>query len=162
MFMKKTEFRTLKVLLALLFMCSAQLLYAYDCEVDGIWYNLNTTNKTASVTYKSSPYFADREYKGIVYVPEKVEFDGATYSVTSIGMYAFYNCSELTEVVIPNSVTEIGQSAFSYCRGLTEIVIPNSVTEIGRGTFSGCTGLTKVVIPNSVIAIGEEAFSGCI
>ena len=81
--------------------------------------------------------------------------------VTSIGNYAFYNCSALTSVTIPNSVTSIGNSAFEDCTGLTSVTIPNSVTSIGSSTFSGCSGLTSVTIGNSVTSIGKSAFADC-
>ena len=82
-------------------------------------------------------------------------------SVTSIGDYAFRDCSGLTSVTIPNSVTSIGYSAFEDCSGLTSVTIPNSVTSIGLFAFNGCSGLTSVTIPNSVTSIGRSAFSGC-
>ena len=82
-------------------------------------------------------------------------------SVTSIGGYAFQGCSGLTSITIPNSVTSIGNYAFSYCTGLTSVTIPNSVTSIGNFAFYGCSGLTSVTIPNSVTHIGDYAFSGC-
>ena len=66
-------------------------------------------------------------------------------SVTSIGDYAFYNCSRLTSVTIPNSVTSIGKWAFAYCTSLTSITIPLSVKKIGVSPFYGCSGLTSVV-----------------
>ena len=80
---------------------------------------------------------------------------------TSIGDYAFSECSGLTSVTIPNSVTSIGERAFSYCYGLTSVTIPNSVTSIGDYAFYECRGLTSVTIPNSVTSIGKGAFSGC-
>ena len=82
-------------------------------------------------------------------------------SVTSIGIYAFFNCSSLTSINIPNSVTSIGKSAFYGCTGLTSVNIPNSVTSIGDYAFKGCTGLTSIDIPNSVTSIGSDAFDGC-
>ena len=83
-------------------------------------------------------------------------------SVTSIGNYAFFNCSGLTSVTIPNSVASIGNKAFEGCSGLTSVTIGNSVTSIGRYTFSSCSGLTSVTIPNSVTSIGYGAFVWCI
>ena len=82
-------------------------------------------------------------------------------SVTSIGSYAFYNCSGLTSVTIPGSVTSIGNSAFSGCSGLTSVTIPDSVTSIANSAFYNCSGLTSVTIPDSVTHIGSSAFYGC-
>ena len=82
-------------------------------------------------------------------------------SVTSIGNYAFYNCSGFTSITIPNSVTTIGNFAFFGCEGLTSVTIPNSVTTIGSTSFFYCTGLTNITIPDSVTTIGQDAFSYC-
>ena len=82
-------------------------------------------------------------------------------SVTSIGSYAFYNCSGLTSVMIGDSVTSIGDRAFWGCSGLTSVTIGNSVTSIGSAAFRGCSGLTSVTIGNSVTSIGRSAFSSC-
>ena len=110
---------------------------AYDFNVDGIAYEKNDDGKSVAVC-------ADGYYTGDIAIPEKVTYDGATYSVTSIGKSAFSYCTGLTSVTIPNSVTEIGGSAFKNCTGLTSVTIPNSVTSIGSTAFSGCTGLTSV------------------
>ena len=82
-------------------------------------------------------------------------------SVTTIGEYAFSNCSSLTSVTIPNSVTTIKEYAFSDCTSLTSVTIPNSVTTIGDNAFNGCTSLTSVTIGNSVTTIGKEVFRDC-
>ncbi len=82
-------------------------------------------------------------------------------SVTSIGAYAFHGCSGLTSVTIPDSVTSIGAYAFAYCSSLTSVTIPDSVTSIGGSAFRGCSGLTSVTIPDSVTSIGDKAFRGC-
>ena len=81
--------------------------------------------------------------------------------VVSIGENAFFDCTSLTSVVIPNSVTSIGDFAFDGCTGLTSIELPNSVTSIGVRAFNGCKGLRSIVIPKSVKSIGERAFEGC-
>ena len=82
-------------------------------------------------------------------------------SVTSIGQYAFYQCSGLTTITIPDSVTSIGQYAFYECSGLTTITIPDSVTSIGQYAFYQCSGLTSITIGNGVTSISEYAFRGC-
>ena len=100
---------------------------------------------------------------GAIEIPESVKNSSTsiTYSVTSIGDYAFSYCSNLTSVTIPNSVTSIGSAAFYSCSGLTSVTIPNSVTSIGNAAFRDCSGLTSVTIPNSVTSIGNTAFRDC-
>ncbi|MCQ2496028.1 MAG: leucine-rich repeat protein [Lachnospiraceae bacterium] len=82
-------------------------------------------------------------------------------SVTSIGEYAFYKCSNLIQIKIPNSVTSIGDCAFTECSSLTQIEIPNSVTSIGGWAFSECSSLRQIEIPNSITSIGDWAFLEC-
>ena len=161
----------MKRLLSLsLCLMTAMLSFAHDFEVkdaDGktIYYEITSLSApyTVAVTYQGTAYneYMD-EYTGSVTIPEKVTYNGKTYSVTSIGSWAFYECSGLTSVTIGNSVTSIDSSAFSGCSSLTSITIPNSVTSIGGSAFSGCSGLTSVTIPNSVTTIGDYAFDGCI
>jgi len=65
-------------------------------------------------------------------------------NVTSIGTFAFYNCSSLTSLTIPNSVTSIDDYAFSNCGSLISVTIPNSVTRIGYSVFARCSSLTSI------------------
>ena len=123
-------------------------------KIGDLYYNLDATNQTAEVAENSSA-------SGDIIIPSSVTYISKTFSVTSIGNGAFYECSSLTSVTIPNSVTSIGKSAFGGCSGLTSVTIPNSVTSIEEWAFSGCTGLTSVTIPNSVTSIGERAFCNC-
>jgi hypothetical protein len=78
-----------------------------------------------------------------------------------INNYAFYGCSSLTEISIPDNVTSIGGDAFTGCTGLISITIPDSVTSIGDSAFLGCSNLTSVVIGNGVTFIGRFAFYCC-
>ena len=127
-------------------------------------------DKIDSILFREGLYFTSND-DGTCYV---MGIDGFTDTnieipftspdgdrVTSIGEGAFYYCTGLTSIVIPDSVTSIGLGAFAGCTGLTSIVIPDSVTSIGRFAFEDCTGLTSIVIPDSVTSIGESAFSGC-
>ena len=82
-------------------------------------------------------------------------------SVTSIEYCGFLNCSSLTSVTIPGSVTSIGEMAFDGCSGLTSVIIPDGVTSIREGTFQRCSSLTGVTIPDSVTTIEKSAFTGC-
>ncbi len=129
--------------------------FAETVEIDGIYYNLVTKAKQAEVTKNPN------KYSGTVKIPETVSYNDVTYSISSIGHYAFCGCRALTSVTIPNSVISIGEFAFTACSGLTSVIIPNSVTSIGSGAFSNCRGLTSVTIGNSVTSIGAMAFDGC-
>ena len=180
----------LSIFLAILLSMACTMTSAHDIAVansDGkiIYYNYNSDGSSVSVTYQGTdPYSYSNEYTGDVVIPETVTYGGKTYSVTSIGSYAFEYCSGLTSVTIPNSVTNIDNWAFDDCSGLTSVTIPNSVTRIGYAAFSGCSslasvnignsvtsiascafcdcsGLTSVTIPNSVTRIGEKAFCDC-
>ena len=82
-------------------------------------------------------------------------------SVTSIGNYAFYNCSSLSSIVIPDGVTSIGNYAFASCYNLSSIVIPDGVTSIGNYAFQYCNILSSIVIPDGVTSIGNYAFNYC-
>jgi hypothetical protein len=82
-------------------------------------------------------------------------------SVTSIGEHAFDNCSGLTSATMGSGVTSIGNSAFTYCINLIEVVIPSGVTSIGGDAFNSCSGLTSVNIPSGITTLNSGVFSNC-
>lgn len=83
-------------------------------------------------------------------------------SVTKINDGAFYGCTGLPSVLIPDAVTEIDVCAFSHCSALSSVTIGNGVTEIGDNAFYCCDALESMIIPQSVVSIGSWAFSDCI
>ena len=85
--------------------------------------------------------FKSLVYKSITEVTED-DLDG----LTSIGDYAFYNCTKLTSITLPNSVSRIGNQAFAYCTAIENFVIPNSVTYLGERLFYFSTALKKVTL----------------
>ena len=114
------------LILSVFFSISAS---AYDVEVDGIYYNLIPKGNIAEVTK------GDNKYEGDITIPSSIKVNDTEYSVTIVGDSAFFYCSGLTSVTIPNSVTSIGRKAFSGCGSLTSITIPNSVTSIGSSAL---------------------------
>ena len=120
-------------------------------------YSYNEGDHTATVI----GHWDGVELTGELVIPETVMHNGESYTVTTIGDYAFSNCSGLTSVVIPNTVTHFNVYAFSECTGLTSIDVPNSVTTIGHMAFYGCFGLTSVSLGNSVSSIEWQAFWKC-
>ena len=149
-----------KIFLLLTLLCLSLSARAHDAEVDGIFYNLDTANKTATVTYKGDKYNSySNEYSGDVVIPETVTYNGITYSVTSLGWACFTYCSSLTSITIPNSVTSLGEGCFVYCSSLPSITIPNSVTSLGGYCFSGCSRLTSIyMLPSTPPSTGSNMF----
>ena len=139
--------------------------WAYDFSAvaptgQTLYYNIVQGNAQVVRENTSSPYYNSYP-TGDLTIPDSVTFNGFTYEVTSIGSYAFRDCSGLTSVTIPDGVTSIGCDAFSSCSRLTSVTIGNGVTSIGRSAFIGCSSLTSINIPNSVTFIGDYAFSHC-
>ena len=134
---------------------------AHDFEVDGIYYGIMSYGPNKVFVTSWGNLSPSPAYSGAITIPSTVEYNGETYSVTSIGEKAFYNCDGLTDITIPNSVTSIQKDAFCRCTNLTSITIPNSVTSIGECAFQACESLTSVTIPESVTTLGDQAFHSC-
>ena len=133
------------LLLAILFSFASA--YAYDFEVNGIYYNKNGSVEATVVSGNG--------YSGDIVIPETVTYAGDTYAVTAIGNDAFNGQANLNSVTIPGSVKTIGSYAFYCCTALTSLNIGEGVTTINDSAFEGCTALTEVTIPNSVTSMAE-------
>ena len=174
--------KSLTFLLTVLMSMVGANAYAHNIAVangDGvtIYYNYINNKTELEVTFQGSYYYSySNEYTGTVVIPETVTYNEVTYPVTSIGIYAFRECSGLTSVEIPNSVTSIGSSAFSYCSGLEKVIVQDLAAwlNISFGSTDANplyyahhlysdenTEITDLVIPNSVTSIGNSAFYGC-
>ena len=130
---------------------------AQSFGVDGIYYRITSSKKPLTVGVTSGI----NDYVGEVAIPDNIIYEEKVYTVTSIEDWAFYDCSNLTSITIPNSVTSIGDLAFSGCSGLTSVTIPYSVISIGREAFYKCSGLSSLSISNGVTNIGSGAFWYC-
>ena len=177
-----------KFLLTLCLLMGFTTLHAATVYVDGIEWTYQVVNGEAEIygrynlSYDSYIPTIPKSTSGAITIPSTL----GGYPVTSIGMSAFYDCSNLTSVTIPEGVTSIGPEAFYFCKSLTSVTIPSSVTSIGSYAFNGCTKLWKdengvryesgakvvlidvpismtgeFVVPNTVRFIHSDAFYGC-
>ena len=154
--------RRLGIILAILLL--SEFLFA-SVKVNNIYYELDDVNRTAFVTNPD----VEGEYAGNIVIPASILYNDIEYAVTGIGtgngqsatMLGFTNCTNLSEITIPNSVKLIGTGAFYGCTGLTKVNISEGVETIGYRAFYGCSQLTEVTIPNSATKLWGGIFEDC-
>lgn len=144
---------------------------AYDSEINGIFYNLNTEDKTASVTY------GDRSYSGDIVIPNSIEIDGIQYTVTALSERSFAYCG-INSITIPSSLNAIDRLAFINCSYINNVIIDDlsawcnlhfgeyitwsSDNLVTYHLYLGENELTDLVIPGDIKEIGKSAFEYCI
>ena len=92
---------------------------------------------------------------------ENAKNDDNVREIVGIADNAFYYCTAMTSVTVPNTIQTIGKWAFAGCTGLSEIVLPDSVLSIGEGAFHGCDKLTSITLSAKLTKIDSYAFYGC-
>ena len=158
---------TIALLLGVMGMMKGYAYYSFSnvCPSGQTLYYLITdaTNHYVELTHPGAYYWEGfSKPTGNITLPTTVECNGITYTVRSIGEYAFRFCSDLSgSLVIPNTVTSIGDYAFDGCYSLYgSLTISNSIQNIGEGAFSNCWFSTVTSFPNSLVHIGSGAFYG--
>ena len=123
-------------------------------------YSISVDEKNPYLCSDGSALY-NKDKSELVFVYHTVRKMSIPSSVTKIGDYAFYNCTNLTSIELPSGVTEIGDYAFYNCTNLSSLTLPSGVKEIGFSAFQGCKSLTSVTIPSGVKYISSFTFRDC-
>ena len=124
----------------------------------------------------------DQTLAGNIVIPEKLSYNGADYTVTSMTDYAFQSTaitgitlpesltswgeccfwwSKLESIVVPKSVTSLPASCFHGCENLKSVTLHDGITSIGGGCFKGCTSLESITLPSGITDLEAETFYNC-
>ena len=142
----------------------ADIYSAGQCGAEGSDISWELSAKTMALSISGTGAMTD--YDSNISVPwnsvrDKITSATIAAGVTSVGKYAFYNCSSMATVSIPDGVTSVGSYAFYNCSSMATVSIPDGVTEIGNYAFYGCSSLTAINLPEGLTSIGDNAFQGC-
>ena len=131
--------------------------YVCDFQVDGIPYTIQDkgvyvsaqkylcdTVKNATKLTVTSEAVVNNSYKGVVTIPETVNYGDTIYDVIGIDKAAFKGCINLDQIEFPISLIYIGASAFYGCTNLRQLHIPFNVSEIDYTSFEICIHLDTI------------------
>ena len=151
--------------------------WAYDFEMEGIYYSILPDDAGVEVTHGSAnaapspmritatPQAYDflmeegNSYSGDVVIPASVEYAGTTYQVTSIGRAAFLKCQSLGSVTLPETITQIKEGAFALS-SVSGLTLPDALVLLGEAAFMNADALSEITLPAEVTFIPECCFSG--
>ncbi len=153
------------LLMALLLLCSismnAKIIASGTCGANLTWELSDEGLLRISGVGEMFDYYCqgneDRPWGGLEKFIKTIYIEP---TVTSIGLYAFMYCDNLTSVTIPESVKSIASFAFEECSSLSSITIPNGVEAIARWTFAGCSSLSSITVSQNLKFIGDGALQG--
>lgn len=131
--------------------------FAYSFKYNDVYYDVEADGSSVTVVSGDEPY------TGTVRIPYRFTREGTTYYVTTIGVQAFVNCTDLVSVIIASNaqLTTIGDGAFYNCSSMSSITLPNSLKSIGNFSFMKCKSLGSIILSTELTTIGEGAFSEC-
>lgn len=137
--------------------CGANLTYTLTPNTD------DPNTYTLTISGEGAMYNYSNSYTTVPWNAQKSKITSVVIGngVTSIGNYAFEDCSALKKLDIPQGVTEIGWKAFLGCSALTSLELPQTVNRIGNTAFQGCSNLETINIPSGVKLIEKDTFHGC-
>ena len=96
-----------------------------------------------------------------MFIPATVTYEGETYTVTEVGDGAFYGCTGITSVTVPEGVRTCGLYAFRGCSSLKTVTLPNSMVSLQAAVFEGCSSLRSIDLPDNLREMRLEVFAGC-
>ena len=127
-----------------------------EVNISGITYRYNSENASVYVNG-----LENGELATTVTIPDTIRVEQKEYQVTAIGGDAFFDCTNLESITLPDGLKSIELQAFAGCTSLESISLPDSVTAIGRAAFAGCTSLESISLPDGVTTIEARAFFDC-
>lgn len=145
-----------KLWMVMAMLCLSISAYAYDFEVDGIYYTiLSLSDGTCSVAS------GDALYENNVEIPDVVTYKNKTLKVTEVNADAFRDCSNLSEIQMTDNITHIGERAFYGCSSLQSVQVSDNIEIIEELTFAYCSSLKELLLPEKVSIIGNNIVKGC-